>query len=134
MTGNLSRGNGKSGILGTVLYGVWHHLSEEAYSFRWHLLPPLRQRQVVIGPEVFEVLAEFIKHEGRVDAGDDSSILHLNQFAEILDPVVPGDAVGNNEQSGIGALLCRDSGDIANHVGLFAAGGAVGLGFDQNSG
>ena len=64
---------------------------------------------MVVRTEVFQIFPQFIKHEGRIDACNGPSILHLDQFAQVVYPVVPSDPIGHHEQCRVRPLLCLQS-------------------------
>jgi len=80
-----------------------------------------------------QISEQLLGHAAGVDAGDFAGVLLVDQFAEIAQAVAPGDPVGDQQKRGVGSIFGDDAGDVADHVGLLAAGSAVGFGLDQDA-
>ena len=84
--------------------------------------------------EILQVSTELGGHGPCVDTPDPAEVLQVDQLSQIIRSRLPGNAVRHEQKRGVLALLVDDSRDVAEDVGLFAAGGTVGFRFDQDLG
>jgi hypothetical protein len=59
-------------------------------------------------------------------------MLKPHELAEVVDAIAPGQTIRHKQKIRIIALLSTNAADVAEHVGLFAAGCSVGLRLDQD--
>jgi len=81
-----------------------------------------------------QILLKLFLHSLSVDPSNLPQILQRHRLPQVARPLPPGNPVRNQKKMGVVPIFIDDAADVAEDVRLFAAGGAVGFGFDQDGG
>ena len=90
--------------------------------------------RLIFGFDLAEIGFKLVGHGIGLDAGDVAVVLEFNDLAEVARTFLPGQAVGKEQESGIGPLGGDDGADVAEDVRHFRAGGTVAFRLDQDPG